>query len=187
MEMMLLILSEVFFGTFIGFFIRSVIFQIQVAGSAISSMTNISQMFQSGIDSMPALSQIVTYSALAVFVSGNLHLTAFLLIAEMYKVVPIGSFACISCVVEVTISIANRVFNGGTALAGGVIALFFVFNLFTGFVNKAMPQFMATFIFVPLTMLMTVYFIQDHLILILQVWFERSREFLQMNVPLSRN
>ena len=183
-ELLFLAASETLLGVFLGFFIRSIIYKVQVAGSAISSMSSISQMFQSGAEAMPALSQLIMYSALALFISGDLHLTALMLISDMYNFVPIGSFSCMSCIADAATSVANSVFNGGITLATGVISLLFVFYLFSGFVNKAMPQFMVTFVFAPFAILMTMYFLSDHLILILQVWLETSREFLQMNHPL---
>ena len=186
-QLLLLVGSETLLGLFLGFFIRSVIYKIQIAGSAISSMSSITQMFQTEGEAMPALSQFIMYSAIALFLISDLHLISLLLIHEMYGLVPIGSFSCIGCIADAVVSVVNRAFNGGIALATGVISLLFVFYLFSGFVNKAMPQFMVSLVFAPFAIFMTLYFLSDHLILIFQVWLDDSREFLQMNNPFDPN
>ena len=59
---------------------------------------------------------------------------------------------------DVLTSLLAYVTHHGVMLAAGFIALFSVYYLFAGFMNKAMPQLMVTFIGIPFVAMASIFF-----------------------------
>ncbi|MFP7569306.1 flagellar biosynthetic protein FliR [Marivita sp. S2033] len=173
-------IKEVSFGIFIGLFARGIVYLLELAGTMISQTVSLSQMLGNATEPMPVMSHILTVTGLALIFSTTLDDQIVYAFAASYFVeLPIwaeiwGYFA------EKSSELLNFLFVNAVVLSSGFISLFFVYYLFIGFVNKAMPQFMVSFIGIPFVALYSIYFLQIHHELLLTVWRERALTILMM-------
>jgi flagellar biosynthetic protein FliR len=77
-------------------------------------------------------------------------------------------------------SMMNFIFNHAVVLSAGFGSLMFVYYLCIGFINKAMPQFMVSFIGIPFVALFSIYFLHQHSEFLLTVWQDKALTILMM-------
>lgn len=174
--------QQLLVGAFFGFFARAVIYLIELAGAIISQTTTMSQMFAGSAESSSIMGHILTVTALALVFSSpvasrivELFFYSYALeipsMAEMY-----GYFA------ETASELVNLLFRHAVVLSSGFIALALVYYVFTGFVNKAMPQFMIIFVGVPFVALLSIEVLRRSFGLILTAWQSQALSILA--IPL---
>ena len=179
-ELVVFAIFEITTGFFIGLISRGVIFLLQKAGAVISQSISLAQMLGNTSEPLPVMSHVLTTAGLAILFSttlANQMLYGFVLsyVAEIPSLAEItGYFA------EKLTELTNYVFNHGVVLASGVASAMFVYYLIIGFINKAMPQFMVSFIGIPFVALYSIYFMQQHSELLLRVWQEKALLILMM-------
>ena len=174
-----ILVPEVIIGLAFGFLVRLIIYQLQIAGTAIASSISLSALFQSGADSLPPIGIFLKFAGLCLFVSTDLHLYVFWLIFSLYELIPVGVFLELSSFSSIYINAFNYSFNNSFVLASPIIIVFFLFNLTQGFINKAFPQFMVVFISTPFVALYSFYLLTDIAPDIMEVWLLKAFRFIE--------
>ena len=167
-------LRETIIGSFIGLFARGVILLLSLAGSVISQSVSLAQITGNMTEAMPTIGHILTVTGVALFFSGPLieYVIRFFLLSYHVDVELFGEgFADFA---ERSAELLNYVFINGTLLASAFVALFFVYYLFTGFLNKTMPQFMVSFIGVPFVALFSIFYLYKTSEHMLTVWQKKA-------------
>jgi len=179
-ELVWFALFEVTIGYLIGVISRGVIFLIEKAGAVISQSVSLAQMLGNATAPMPVISHILTTAALAIIFSTTLANQILYAFMASYLVdIPSLENATGYFAGKMT-ELMNFIFNHGVVLASGVVSLMFVYYLTIGFINKAMPQFMVSFIGIPFVALFSMYFLYQHSELLLTVWQEKALIILMM-------
>jgi len=177
-ELLFLSLREGLIGIFFGLVSRGVVFLIEIAGTMISQSMSLAQMFGNAADSMPAISHVMTVAALALIFSTPIGDYIFLMFAESYKLTSWSFDELVRIFSELYTAIVNFVFRNAFVLASPFIAIALIYYFFTGMINKTMPQFMVTFIGVPLVALLAIWLLYDNAEQILSSWVKKAYSLL---------
>ena len=147
----LLIAKEGFHGFVLGFAFRLMVFVLQILGNIVSQALSISQVLGEGIATEPntTLSTIFMITGTTLLVTMNLHVEAIGVFYRSYETFPLGSSANMDHVAYWITHKAMGMFSFGVTLAVPFIILNFVYNLMLGFLNRAMPQLMVSFVGIP--------------------------------------
>ncbi|MCL3881692.1 flagellar biosynthetic protein FliR [Marivita sp. GX14005] len=179
-EMALFLLRETGFGLFLGLCARGIVFLLEMTGTVISQTISLAQMLGTATEPMPVISHILTVTGLALIFTTSLgDQIIYAFVASYYAELPSWS-DLVSHFAKTTTALLDFLFRNAVLLGSGFIGLFFVYYLFIGFVNKAMPQFMVSFIGIPFVALFSIYFLLAHGELLLTVWQEKARTILMM-------
>ncbi|MCK0151402.1 flagellar biosynthetic protein FliR [Marivita sp. S6314] len=149
---------ETTIGVFLGLISRGMLFLLEKIGAVISQTVSLSQMLGNAIDPMPVISHVLTITGLALFFATSLNDEAlFWLLSSYFVDIPYlqdiwGFFA------ETITGFFQYIMTNGVLLASGFIVLFVAYYLYSGFINKTMPQLMVTFIGIPLVSLLSIFF-----------------------------
>ena len=148
---MLLIFKEAFYGFLLGFAFRLMIFALQILGNIVSQALSISQVLGEGIATEPntTISTILMMTGITILVSMDLHVEAIGMFYRSYEIFPLGSFPNLENVAYWMLLKCMEVLSFGVMLALPFIILNFVYNLMIGFLNRAMPQLMVSFVGMP--------------------------------------
>lgn len=148
---MVLIAKEAFYGFIFGFAFRLMIFALQILGNIVSQALSISQVLGEGIATEPntTISTLLMMSGATLLVTMNLHVEAVGVFYRSYDTFPLGSFPNVENVAHWMVMKCMEVFSFGVTLAMPFIILNFVYNLMLGFLNRAMPQLMVSFVGMP--------------------------------------
>lgn len=166
---------ETSIGLFIGLVSRGIIFLLEKAGAIISQSISLSQMLGNATEPMPVISHILTTTGLAILYSTSLADQMLYSFAAGY-ILSLTSFIDLwGYFASRAIYLINFIFNQAVTLSSAVLSLMFIYYLFIGFTNKAMPQFMVSFIGIPFVALMSIHFMYQHHELLLRVWQEKAR------------
>jgi flagellar biosynthetic protein FliR len=179
-DLVVFMARESLIGVFFGLFAKGIMSMLEIAGAIISQTVSLSQMFPSNSEPVSIMGHILIVAGLALIFSTPIFdniLKAF--VSSYFLTIP--SFS------EVTGFFADKaaelldfVFRKGVLLASGFISLFVIYYLFAGFVNKAMAQFMVTFIGIPFVALYSIYFLMIHFQLVLTSWQDKVLTVLMM-------
>jgi flagellar biosynthetic protein FliR len=173
-------LTETVFGFFMGLVSRGVLLLLEQVGIVISQVVSLAQLIGNSAELLPVIGHILTVAGLALIMAGPLGDQIIFVFAYSYHL-SIGTLASIiEVMAEISSDLLNYIFNQGVAIAGSFITIFFVYYLFTGFVNKAMPQFMVSFVGIPFVALLSIVYLHRNAELILTVWQEKSLSILMM-------
>ncbi|MFP7674694.1 flagellar biosynthetic protein FliR [Marivita sp. S0852] len=157
-ELLYFTVRETTVGFFLGLISRGALFLLQKAGAVISQSVSLSQMLGNAVDPMPVISHILTVSGLALFFTTPLSDHAIFALLSSFHL-DLSSLSNLwGFFAENVIALISYVTERGITLSAGFIALFSIYYLFTGFTNKAMPQFMITFIGIPFVSLLSIFF-----------------------------
>lgn len=185
-ELIMFALRETSIGFFIGLIARGMLLLLEKAGTVISQHVSLAQMLGNATEPMPVISHILTTTGLAIIFSTSLA-------DQMLYAFAAGYFVQIASVAELwgyfaskVTELMNFIFNQGVVLAAGFASLMFVYYLVIGFINKAMPQFMVSFIGIPFVALFSIYFLHQHAELILSVWQQKALTILMMPFEAAR-
>ncbi|MGJ8562386.1 MAG: flagellar biosynthetic protein FliR [Alphaproteobacteria bacterium] len=148
---MLLIFKEAFYGFVLGFAFRLMVFALQILGNIVSQALSISQVLGEGIATEPntTISTILMTAGTTILVSMDMHVEAIGIFYRSYEIFPLGSFPNLENVAYWMLVKCMEVFSFGVMLALPFIILNFVYNLMIGFLNRAMPQLMVSFVGMP--------------------------------------
>lgn len=173
-------LTETVFGFFMGLISRGVLFLLEQTGIVISQAVSLAQLVGNSTELLPVIGHILTVAGLAVIMAGPLGDQIIFSFAYSYHLTVDTLESIFGTIAELSSELLNYIFNHGMAIAGSFVTLFFVYYLFTGFVNKGMPQFMVSFVGIPFVALVSIIYLHRHAELILTVWQERSLSILMM-------
>lgn len=147
----LLIGKEAAYGAFLGFAFRLTIFVLQVLGNIASQALSISQPLGQGITMEPntTISTLLMMVGVTLLMTADFHVEAFGIFYQSYEVFPLGSTPDFDRMAYMLTQKAMGVFEISVTLAFPFILLNFVYNLLLGFVNRAMPQLLVSFVGMP--------------------------------------
>ena len=142
---------EALHGFVLGFSLRLMVFGLQIAGSIVSQSMSLSQVFGGGMTSEPntTVSTILIMTGVTLLVTLDLHIRAFGMVVTTFETFPLGSAPDTGQLAYWMAEKCMSVFGFAVGLALPFLLLNFVYNLILGFVNKAMPQLMVSFVGMP--------------------------------------
>lgn len=146
-----LISKEAVFGFFFGFALRLMTIGLQVTGNIISQAMSISQPLGEGIATEPntTLSNFLMLAGITLLITLNFHIEAFSILIRSYDVFPLGAVPDFNNFAYDLTDKAVNLFRWSLSLAFPFILLNFIYNLLLGFVNRAMPQLLVSFVGMP--------------------------------------
>lgn len=150
--LLLLIVSELLTGAVIGFLTRFYVLALQFIGSAMAVMMGLGGMAGVAIDENepePALSALISLSALALLFALNFHYDVIRALLASYDTLPIEAiFNPQGALVDLADTLSDSFFVV-LRLGSPFIAYAILVNLATGFINKLTPQIPVYFISLP--------------------------------------
>lgn len=146
-----LIASEALSGFILGFSLRLAVYFLQFLGMIISQTLSISQPLGEGIATEPntTISTMLMLGGLTLLVTMDLHVELLGVLATSYENVPLGTFADLQISANWLTDLAVGLFRLCLSLALPFVILNFAYNLILGFLNRAMPQLMVSFVGLP--------------------------------------
>lgn len=146
-----LIATEAIFGLFLGLILRLMIFGLQIVGNIVSQSMSISQPLGEGIatEPNPTLSTFFMLAGVTLLVTMDFHIEAFSVIVRSYSVFPLGTLPDLNNFAHDLTMQATQMFRWSLSLAFPFVVLNFIYNLLLGFVNRAMPQLLVSFVGMP--------------------------------------
>ena len=162
--LILLVASELLVGGLIGLVVRFYMLALQFAGSAIAMNIGYGALVGAVVEEsepQPALTAIVTLSALLLLFAFDFHHEIIKALIASYRVAPLATFFDPqSALVDLTDTLSQS-FYIVIRLASPFIAYAILVNLAAGFINKLAPQIPVYFISLPFVIaggLILVYF-----------------------------
>ena len=142
---------EALHGFTLGFGLRVMVYALQIAGSMISQSLSLTQVFGGGMTSEPntTIGTLLMLSGVTLLVTLDLHVRAFALLIQTYDIFPLASTPDLDKLAYWAAAKCMSVFSFAVALALPFSVLNFIYNLMLGFLNKAMPQLMVSFVGMP--------------------------------------
>lgn len=142
---------EALHGFVLGFSLRLMVFGLQITGSIISQSMSLSQVFGGGMTSEPSttISTILMMAGVTLLVTLDLHTRAFGMVITTFETFPLGSAPDTGRLAFWIAEKCMSVFGFAVGLALPFLLLNFVYNMMLGFLNKAMPQLMVSFVGMP--------------------------------------
>jgi len=142
---------EALHGFTLGFGLRVMVYALQIAGSMISQSLSLTQVFGGGMTSEPntTIGTLLMLSGVTLLVTLDLHVRAFAVLIHTYDIFPLASTPDLDKLAYWAATKSMSVFSFAVALALPFLILNFIYNLMLGFLNKAMPQLMVSFVGMP--------------------------------------
>ncbi len=142
---------EAFYGFVLGFGLRVMVFALQITGTIVSQSLSLTQVFGGGMTSEPntSISTLLMLGGTTLLVTLDLHTHAIGMLLQTYDTFPLASRPDTEKIAYWALKKCASVFSFAVALALPFLVLNFIYNLMLGFVNKAMPQLMVSFVGMP--------------------------------------
>lgn len=141
---------EVGAGLILGLSLRLMVFALQIAGTIAAQAASLSQLFGgAAIDPLPTVGHVLTITGLAVAASQGLHVELAAALIDTYRLFPPGGAIDAGEIGLWSVQRTSSAIALAFSLALPFVMAATVYNLALGVLNRAMPQFMATFIGVP--------------------------------------
>lgn len=146
-----LLASEGMSGFILGLSLRLAVYMLQFLGMVISQTLSISQPLGEGIatEPNPTVSTLLMLAGLTMIVTLNLHIELIGVLVTSYENVPLGTFADLQISANWLTAIVVGLFRLCLSLALPFVVLNFAYNLILGFLNRAMPQLLVSFVGLP--------------------------------------
>lgn len=173
---------ELIIGFFFGLFARGIVFLLETAGAIISQTVTMAQMFPSNSEPMSIMAHFLTVAGLAILFSTGIaqDILRFFLSSYLFEIPTL--FGVYAFMADRVAELADFIFRNGVVLASGFIGMFLIYYLFTGFLNKTMPQFMVIFVGVPFVALFSINVLRQNIELVLTSW--QAKTLLILKMPL---
>lgn len=145
------LLVEVLTGLFFGIVLRFFVHVLQITGSIAAQSTSLAQIFggTAGVDPQPAIGRLLLVAGLALAAMMGLHVKFAGYILHGYTMVPFGNFISAGVAADFGVDRIAQSFAFAFTLAAPFVISSLIYNLTLGFVNKAMPQLMVSFVGAP--------------------------------------
>ena len=169
---------EVVIGLFLGLSIRLFVLALMTAGTIAANATSLSQLFPSGAEPQPAISQLLVVSGLALAVQADLHLrlTEYLILS--YDLMPWGLWPDAGTLAQLSLSQSSRAFALAFMIAMPFVIASLLYNVALGVINRAMPQLMVSLVGAPALSLGGLVLLALVSPLALSVWLAAMNGFL---------
>lgn len=140
---------EVAAGLLMGAGLRLFVMALQMAGTMIAQATSLAQFFGGMGEPQPAVGHLLVAAGLAVAVMAGLHVRIAETLILSYKVIPPGSLPAAADVARWGIAQVGQAFALAFTLAAPFTIAALLYNLALGFINRAMPALMVSFVGAP--------------------------------------
>ena len=145
-----LILTEIANGLFWGLLIRLMVLALETAGSIAAQSMSLSQLFGGvSADPQPAFGRLWVMGGLAIAMILGLHTQYARYILTSYDLMPAGQIARPIDVFDAGVQQISQSFALAFSLAAPMMVASLLYNLTLGFINRAMPQLMVSFVGAP--------------------------------------
>lgn len=146
-----LLATEVVAGLFFGLCLRFMVHALEMAGTIAAQSTSLSQIFggTAGADPQPVMGRILMLSGLALACMLGLHVRLAAYILTTYDIVPIGKIISAEVMLDVGQSQISQAFALAFSLSAPFVVGALIYNITLGFINRAMPQLMVSFVGAP--------------------------------------
>lgn len=145
----LLMAPETLIGLALGIVVRSALLVIEMAGSWAAQSSSLSQMFGAGGEPMPAMSHLFVAAGLALAMIGGLHVRVAAALILSYDALPVGQFPAAMLMERWGTAHLAAAFALAFSLSAPFIIAALIYNIALGFINRAMPALMVSFIGAP--------------------------------------
>lgn len=145
--------GEALIGLVLGFTVRLFLFALAVTGAILAQTMSLSQIFgfSADGDSSSLVATILTMAAATLFLTADLEIEAVNLFLRNLEALPLGFAARLpsSDIAEQATELAAEAISFGITLTLPFLVLNFAYYIILGFLNRAMPQLMITFVGLP--------------------------------------
>lgn len=179
-ELLEFLLRESTIGFFIGLMSRGMIYLLEKAGAIISQTISLSQMLGNATDPMPVIGHLLTTAGIAILFSVSLADQMLYSFVASYSLALPTMASLTGFFASKVTELINYIFTHAVVLASAVLSVMFVYYLCIGFINKAMPQFMVSFIGIPFVSIFSIHFLYQHHELLLNAWQDKARIILML-------
>jgi len=173
-----LLVSEALIGLAFGFTVRVFFFALSLTGALIAQALSLSQVFgfASQGDSSGLLSTTLTLTATVLFFSTDFDILVIEQFTDGLAELPLGQAALLDTggLSQRMTDLAAVSFRLGLTLAIPFSVLNFAYYLTLGFINRAMPQLMVTFVGLPAIVLGGLILFMVCSTALLTVWIDRA-------------
>ena len=142
-------LIEVASGLLLGAGLRLLVLALQMAGTMIAQATSLAQIFGGAGEPQPAVGHLLTMAGLALAVAAGLHIRVAEALILSYDVLPAGALPSSADVAQWGLAQVSRAFALAFTLAAPFTIAALIYNLALGFINRAMPSLMVSFVGAP--------------------------------------
>lgn len=146
-----LIVIEAIYGLLLGFGFRLMVYSLQILGNVVSQALSISQVLGEGIATEPntTISTLLMMAGVTLLVTMGVHIEAVGILIKSFEMFPLGRVPNLDGMAFWLTHKGADAFSMGITLALPFIILNFVYNAILGFLNRAMPQLMVSFVGMP--------------------------------------
>jgi flagellar biosynthetic protein FliR len=142
--------AEVAAGLTLGLALRIVLTALQMAGSMIAQATSISQLFAGvGPEPQPAITNLLMVTAFAIAIAGGILIKTVEFFLMSFDLIPLGGWLPVGDVAQLGMSQVSAAFSLAVVLSMPFAVASLLYNLLLGFINRAMPTLMVSFIGAP--------------------------------------
>ncbi|MFI4974506.1 MAG: flagellar biosynthetic protein FliR [Caulobacterales bacterium] len=175
------VLREILVGLMLGAILRFFLAALAVAGEVISIETTLSFAQTTNpteVQSSSTLASFLSLLGVVLIMTTDLHHLFLAAIARSYTLFPYGRPLPLQDGAQMAIHTVAATFALGIQLAAPLMVFSLVFNLATGLVGRAMPQFQIFFAAAPLNILLGLSLFALSLGVMGMVWVDRYRDVL---------
>jgi flagellar biosynthetic protein FliR len=176
------VVREALIGLAIGAILRAFLAAMAVAGEVISISTTLS-FAQTANPTLgqqnTTLASFLSLMAAVLIMATDLHHLFIAAMVRSYSLFPFGHPPPVGDFTQLAIRTTGDAFLLGVQLAAPVLAFSLIFNLATGLVGRAMPQFQIFFAAAPLQVLLGLSLFALSLGVMGTYWIDRYRDVLQ--------
>jgi flagellar biosynthetic protein FliR len=173
---------ELFVGLGIGALLRLFLATLAVAGEVVSIQTTLSfAQTANPTEAQPTatIGSFLTLVGVTLIFATNLHHVFLAGIIHSYALFPVARPPPIGEFGHLAVRMTAETFALGIQLSAPVMVFSMVFNVATGFIGRAMPQFQVFFVASPLTLLLGLSLFALSLGVFGLVWIDRYRAFAE--------
>lgn len=168
-----LAVSEGLIGLALGFVVRLFVMTLQTLGAIAAQSTSLAQVFGGlGAEPMPAMGSFLFFAGTALAVLLGLHIKIAEFMINSYILFPIGEFPPAAELAHWIVDRVSKSFSMSFSLAAPFLITAVIYNLTLGFINRAMPQLMVSFVGAPVIILGSIFILMVASPLILTHWVE---------------
>ena len=144
-----LLVTETFIGFALGTMLRMTIWMMTIAGSLIAQSIGLSQFLAPALEheAQTLTANLLSMAGAAVLLSANFHVEVVVSLLRLYTDVPLGALTLISG--PMLMQSFYSAFGFALLLAWPFVAINLMYNICLGFINKALPALMVSFVGAP--------------------------------------
>lgn len=140
---------EIVIGLFLGLSVRLFVLALMTAGTIAANATSLSQLFPSGAEPQPAISQLLVVTGLALAVQADLHLRLIEFLILSYDLMPGGVWPQSAVLARLSLAQSSNAFALAFMIAMPFVIASLLYNVALGVINRAMPQLMVSLVGAP--------------------------------------